>query len=816
MLALAAALCAVVLVCGAASLAWVDRPFMGFFLSRARIVAPIGLAHWTGFRAGIPFGAELVTVDAAPAGRVDALVQRVRTLPPGTPIRYGFETPQGRVERTVPVMTFTRLDYLMVFGVWTVNGGLFLLLGLLVAYLKPGRPSSLAMLAFCVAWGLTLLLSLGDFERFLFRSTYAVAQALTPAALLALAVTFPDRPWPRRAGLVAALLAVVTFAHAGLDIALYDRHPATWMRFFEASTVYLALAAVASCVLLRRWYRRASSADRARLQVVALGAAIGFGAPALIHLASVLAGVELPVNLLPIATIVFPLAAAYAILKHDVLALDPLLARSTFYALFTAAITIGYVALLAAGNHVGPAMGSVLAPLRSPWGPFAFTLAVVLVIAPLRRVAQALVDRLFFRSPYDPERALETVSRTLTTSLDRDEIAAGISHTLATTVVPTVSVLLLPNGDHGLHDRAGMATLADDDPLFRAAPGPGAAVASLETTDGPGSDRLRRLGAVLAVPLRADDRIEGVLALGPKQSGALYGSRDLVLLRTLGNQAAIALRNAGSYAAVRDLTTTLEARVEERTQELGQVHAELARADKLASLGRLVAGIAHEINNPVAFINSSIDLIYDAAAHVRTQLDGDADPAVAATLDQLLANASICREGATRAARIVRDLSAFARTGRTRPEPVDLHGAVERTLQLLRGAYKDRITIVREYGNLPHPHCIAGEIDQVLMNLVANAIQAIDGPGEIRIRTSTVTGSVIVEVSDTGRGIPPDVQRHVFDPFFTTRTGEGSGLGLAIAHSVVSRHGGELSLRSAPGAGTTFTLRLPLARAEER
>src|SRR5262249_54661315 len=158
-----------------------------------------------------------------------------------------------------------------------------------------------------------------------------------------------------------------------------DRDPRRWMLFFEASTVYLALAALASCVLLRRRYRHAPSDDRARMQVVALGAAIGFGAPALVHLATMLAGIDLPVNLLPIATAVFPVAMAYAILKHDVLALDPLLTRSTFYAVLTTTVTIGYIGVLALANGVRPELH---APAQT-WGPFAFMLAVIAVAAPL-------------------------------------------------------------------------------------------------------------------------------------------------------------------------------------------------------------------------------------------------------------------------------------------------------------------------------------------------------------------------------------------------------------------------------------------------
>src|SRR5262249_40441166 len=162
-----------------------------------------------------------------------------------------------------------------------------------------------------------------------------------------------------------------------------------------------------------------------------------------------------------------------------------------------------------------------------------------------------------------------------------------------------------------LHDGDGL-TVAASDPVLDTAPGPGAAVSALVLETSPGAQALRAAGATLIVPLRVEDGLVGLLALGPKRLGT-YGFHDPRLLGTLANQAAIALRNAASYAALHELTRTLEQRIADRTHDLSRSHdallaaqAHVARADKLASLGRLVAGIAHEINNPVAFVNASV------------------------------------------------------------------------------------------------------------------------------------------------------------------------------------------------------------------
>jgi signal transduction histidine kinase len=813
---LAAALAVVTAVCVVDSLAWIDRPFMGFVLGRNRIVAPLGLSHWTGLTADVPFGSQLVTADGRDVESVARLVERVWKTPVGTPIRYGFVTPAGHVERVVPVMRFTLWDYLSFFGLWLVSGAVFFALGFVVAYLKPGRAASTAMLIFAVAWGLTLILSLGDFYRFHFRSLYALAQATLPAALIGLGITLPDRPLPRRRGLLLAGLAAATALHAGLDVTLYDRAPVTWMSFFEASVVYLAAAALLACLLLVRWYRRTDTDGRTRLKVVALSATFAFGFPAVVHLTARASGVWVPVNMLPVATLLFPVGVAYAILKRDLLDLDPLLTRGVFYGLFMATITVAYVGALGLASRLGSAPHGA-----SAWLPFLFTLAAFALTVPLRGAVRRLVDRVFFRVDYDPERVLEVGSRRLLGARDPAEVARELRRTLSQTLAPAPCLVLLPGPPGVLVDDASGLELSRADAPIDARAGGGADVLPVRALPHRGPPHLDAHGVTLVVPLRGDRRLEGVLALGPKQSGLPYGTRDLALLRTLGNHATVALENAASYAAVRELTATLEERVASRTRDLESTHdtllatqGALARADKLASLGRLVAGVAHEINNPVAFINSSVDLIHTAAVHVREQLDGNADPATTATLDQLIENAAICRDGALRASHIVTGLSAFARQSKGRWEATDLHAALERTLQLLGSQHRDRVEIVRDFGDIPTPVCNPGEIDQVFMNLLANAFQAIDGSGRVTLRTRHDGAAVVIEVSDTGPGIPDDVRERIFEPFFSTKDGGGTGLGLAIAHSLVARHGGDLTVDTTPGGGSTFVVRLPITTSE--
>jgi signal transduction histidine kinase len=171
------------------------------------------------------------------------------------------------------------------------------------------------------------------------------------------------------------------------------------------------------------------------------------------------------------------------------------------------------------------------------------------------------------------------------------------------------------------------------------------------------------------------------------------------------------------------------------------------------------------------------------------------------------------REGAERTRKIVRDLRVFARTSDEAWQTVDLHEELESSLTLLNHLLKDRIAVHRKFGELPSVECIRSQIDQVFLNLLANAAQAIAGSGAITIETRRDDGVAVVSITDTGPGIAPDTIGRIFDPFFTTKpVGEGTGLGLSISYEIVKKHGGEITAESRPGQGATFTLRIPLAR----
>src|SRR5258706_4588557 len=265
--------------------------------------------------------------------------------------------------------------------------------------------------------------------------------------------------------------------------------------------------------------------------------------------------------------------------------------------------------------------------------------------------------------------------------------------------------------------------------------------------------------------------------------------------------------------------------------ELDRVQAQLVQSEKMASLGQLAAGIAHELNNPAGFIFSNMTVLPQYVSRLEHILstyegislcDADAQCVVAAKketdYDNMLVDlnsiAADSYSGAERIRDIVQNLRLFSRLDEAEFKQVDLHEGIESTLRLLSRYYTSPfITLKRDYGNLPPVNCYAGQLNQVWMNLLVNAGQAIgDAPGEVHIKTRCNEQIVSVSISDTGKGIAPEHRNKIFDPFFTTKpVGEGTGLGLSISHGIVVRHRGTLSVESAIGRGSIFTVSLPVS-----
>ncbi|MBI3939477.1 MAG: HAMP domain-containing protein [Acidobacteria bacterium] len=297
--------------------------------------------------------------------------------------------------------------------------------------------------------------------------------------------------------------------------------------------------------------------------------------------------------------------------------------------------------------------------------------------------------------------------------------------------------------------------------------------------------------------------------------------------------------------ALLELNRNLECIIQERTvalqqsnteltqayQELQQTQAQLIQSEKMASLGQLVAGIAHEIKNPLNFIYGNTEFLRDYVTKLKSLLvfceklrsfsQEDRESLalekramnfdfVIEDLNNLIDN---FEEGAKRIHAIISDLRSFSRLDTHEVSDTDVEASIEVALSLLKNLYRERIQIHRQYGTLPKIRAYAGQLGQVFMNILSNACQAILDKGDVWIRTLSKDGSVIVEFEDNGAGIPKEHLNKIFEPFFTTKkTGEGTGLGLSISYGIIKQHNGQIRVQSEPGKGTRFEIILPVGK----
>jgi signal transduction histidine kinase len=318
-------------------------------------------------------------------------------------------------------------------------------------------------------------------------------------------------------------------------------------------------------------------------------------------------------------------------------------------------------------------------------------------------------------------------------------------------------------------------------------------------------------------------------------------SDEVGVLGATFNEMARAL--AAREEQLQELNKNLENMVRQRTQELENSHEALKKAyldlqstqeqlvqsEKMASLGQLVAGIAHEIKNPLNFIYGNTGFLADYTKRLQSILEeiesltsiSEEDRARIETLKKRNNYAFIKEdlqtlidnftEGARRINNIVSDLRTFSRLDADAISEIDLHASLEMSLNLLRNQYKNRITIHREFGEIPKIQGYAGKLSQVFMNLLSNAFHAVPDKGDVWIRTRCSNSTIEVQIEDNGVGIPKEHLSRVFEPFFTTKpVGQGTGLGLSISYGIIEQHHGKIHVASTPQKGSIFTVRLPV------
>jgi signal transduction histidine kinase len=325
------------------------------------------------------------------------------------------------------------------------------------------------------------------------------------------------------------------------------------------------------------------------------------------------------------------------------------------------------------------------------------------------------------------------------------------------------------------------------------------------------------VGPIHALEARSEEMARGELARPLPPSGeADEIGRLAVVFEEMRRALRDRLRSTESInidleREVRRRTEALEQRNVELREALEKLHRaqdNLVRSEKLASMGRLVAGIAHEINNPVNAVINSLGPLEETVRQL-AQMAHETDAELGGSAEEMMA---VVKRGAARTKAIVQALHNYSRGDDAIQREVNLERSIEDSLDLLRHRLRD-VKIVKEVTPGVRIRGLPGQIDQVLMNLITNAAQAIgDRGGTITVTAHPKTEGVEITVTDDGPGIPPDIRARIFDPFFTTKdVGEGSGLGLSIVHGIIERHGGRIDVDSTVGKGTTFKVMLPYA-----
>ncbi|MEG4027903.1 MULTISPECIES: AAA family ATPase [unclassified Microcoleus] len=358
--------------------------------------------------------------------------------------------------------------------------------------------------------------------------------------------------------------------------------------------------------------------------------------------------------------------------------------------------------------------------------------------------------------------------------------------------------------------------------------------------------------SALCIPISKQGKLIAILYLENNLTVGAFTSERIETLSILSAQAAISIENARLYQQVENYSQTLAAEVERKTEELSQkafdleqtlknlqqTQAQLIQSEKMSAVGQLVAGIAHEINNPVTFIHSNLQPtenyikalvnlleLYqqeypNKSSAIKAKIEEIELAFITEDLTKILQSMKV---GSERIKQIILSLRNFSRLDEAEMKSVDLHAGLESTLLILQNRFQEsdnqpKVQVIQEYGNLPHVTCYASEMNQVFISIISNALDALKQVSKtnkhpfIKIQTEVIEKEwVRIAIADNGSGIPAHIQERIFEPFFTTKpVGSGTGLGLSVSYAIIKKHGGKLTCDSTVSSGTIFVIEIPI------
>ena len=778
-------------------------------------------------RAGVEEGDRLLSVDGVPA--LESLWRP--KLATGVVAEYRLQKPDGSL-LSVPLFPVSAdevekpSDVLLHLGLLLVSS-LYLAVALGVWWSRQASPESWALLLYCSTMSV-LISSAIRVDIIPWAPTRVLATLpFLGATTFHLFTTFPIEPrWVakrRRIRLIpyaiASVILLAIVSQTAMDIS------PTWIA--TAAFVFGIGTSLGSLVILgasRRQAQQAGIGDRADLMLVA-------GIVSLLPALLALLGEWLVPSSLPwyIALLwvgFFPVAVGYGMVRKQLFEFRLAARSSAAYGAATLAITGVFAFMITFTDELVERYG---VNVRSVQVVLLFL--AILAFNPVRERMQRLVDNFFDRDRSRYRQAVREISEAMVSMLSMSEIGDRILVALTDTMgVSRAMVLLFDERDRVLRalawrgdwEQAEIETeIPSEHPVWKHLWMRREELTRADFDDDPDPDHREScwdiydsLEIELLVPILFGVDLLGVIAVGRKLSGERLAADDRQLLRTLANQSSIAIENAKAFDEIAKLNESLEARVEERTRELREIQMQLMQSEKLKSLGQLVAGVAHELNNPIGFVHANLQLLDEYIEKlVRAEEAGEDSARVREAITKLLKRS---REGTERVKKIVQDLRTFSRMDQADLQSAQLSDEIDRTIALMEPRFKGSIEVVREYQPLPEVRCYPGQLNQVFLNLLMNACDVLEGGGKIIVRTEPMEFGVRIEFEDTGPGISEAIRSRIFDPFFTTKeVGKGTGLGLSLSHGIIERHGGRLQVVSRPGSGAIFQIELPLVAPEQ-
>ena len=526
-------------------------------------------------------------------------------------------------------------------------------------------------------------------------------------------------------------------------------------------------------------------------------------------------------NLSFIALIIF----GFGLFKHDLMDWGVFIRKGLVASIITSVLTCVYALIIIAADNLlsGYDFSS------SIYFPVLFFLFVAIIFGPINSAVKKTVDRLFYQGRYDYQKTLKDFSQMIISVLDIHEVIERITTALKQSIQIDNAMLFLskPSGSGyknyeqtGSNPGASPIFIENDSAIVNALKTQRKLIfkSSLMASKKPENrdvvHEMTQLNGELVIPLMLHDRLNGFLLLGEKKSGEVFSGEDIDLFETLSAQGALAVENARAYGEIEALNRDLEKKVEVRTHELKKALLEkertqeqLIQSESLAAIGQLVAGTAHELNNPLASVSSILQSSIEDLKETQDNPRVDED---------FIQDMAFAQKELRRASDIVKSLLDLSRQTQTFSELVNMNAVIRDALQILHNQHKrEDLDIIEDYEeDLPDILGNFSNLGQVMLNIIQNAIQAVENNGgQINLRTKyeKTSDCVVVECADSGPGIPETLRQDIFKPFFTTKSvGKGTGLGLYICHEIIQKHCGSISLTDNNGQGTKFVINLPL------